>query len=56
METVPVAGLGMLLVLTDGWTDVEHMTAVLSVLKIGAAEGAPRPCLPGLYLMKKSLD
>lgn len=56
METAPVAGLGMLRVLTGDWTDVEHMMADLSVLKVAAAEEALRPCLLGLYLKRKSLD
>lgn len=56
METVPVAGLGMLLVLTDGWTDVEHMRAVLSALKVAAAEGVPRLCPPELYPKRRNLD
>lgn len=56
METVPAAGLGMSLVLTDGWTGVEHMMAVLWALRVAAAEGVLRPCLPGLYLERKNLD
>lgn len=56
METVPAAGLGMSLVLIDGWTVVEHMMAVLWALRVAAAEGAPRPCLPGLCLKRKNLD
>lgn len=56
METVPVAGLDMLLVWIDGWTDVEHMKTVPSALKVVVAEMAPRLCLPGLCLMRRNLD